>query len=367
MEIRALSLLQFRNFEYVEKLEFPAGALLVAAAPNATGKTNFLESLIVLLRARSFRAELEECVRWGADDMTVAGMVEGRGKASQLSVHYQRRARKLRVEEDQQLVSPVTFYAAYPVVLFLPEDTFLFYRGPAGRRNFMNHVLVSEPSYLSALVQYQRALRQRNVALKTAKAFGEVAAWTQLLAEQAAIVWRHREALATFLRSHVGDTYQAVSGEDRSFQVVWRPGATRPEAFWEELKEAWPEEGRYHYTLFGPHRDDLAITTEGRDVAAALSRGQMRGLTVALKIAAWRFLRHVTGETPILLLDEVLSELDEGRQAQLLHHLPAAQILLTCTKLPHILRERSDVHLLDLRSLLHVAQSYVPEVVVAAA
>lgn len=352
MQIQELALYHFRNFEYVETLEFPAGALLVAAAPNATGKTNFLESLVVLLRAKSFRAELEGCVSWGEDEMTVAGAVERQGKCSQVRVHYQRETRKLRVEEDQQLVSPVTFYAAYPLVLFLPDDTFLFYRGPAVRRNFMNHVLVSEPAYLAALVQYQRVLRQRNAALKTARSFGEVAAWTQLLSEQAAVVWRHREALTAFLRSHLDEVYGALSGETRFFQVEWLPGAARPAEFWEELKAAWGDESRYHYTLFGPHRDDLAITTEGREVATALSRGQMRGLTVALKIVSWRFLRHVTGEAPLLLLDEVLSELDETRQTQLLGHLPAAQILLTCTKLPKVLHERSDVHLLDLRAIM---------------
>lgn len=367
MEVRALSLMGFRNFEYVEKLEFPKDALLVAAAPNATGKTNFLESLVVLLRAKSFRAELEECVRWGEDEMAVSGVVARREKLSRVSVRYQRGARKLRVEEDQQPASPVTFYAAYPIVLFLPEDTFLFYRGPGGRRNFMNHVLVSEPTYLAGLVQYQRALRQRNVALKTARTFGEVAAWTQLLAEQAAVVWRHREALAAFLRSHVDEAYAAVSGEERAFEVRFRPGATRPGEFWEELKEAWPDESRYHYTLFGPHRDDIAITTGGREAASALSRGQMRGLAVALKIAAWRFLKHVTGEAPVLLLDEVLSELDEARQAHLLDHLPQSQTLLTCTKVPKELRGRSDVHLLDLRALLRVPQSYVTEAVHAAA
>lgn len=367
MEIRALSLLQFRNFEYVEKLEFPPGALLVAAAPNATGKTNFLESLVVLLRAKSFRAELEECVQWGTTHMHVAGLVERREGGSQLQLHYDRSTRKVRLEEDRDVVSPVTFYSRYPMILFLPEDTFMFYRGPAVRRNFMNHVLVSEPAYLSSLVQYQRILRQRNVALKTAQTFGQVAAWTQLLAEQAGVVWRHREALVTFMRSHLAETFTAVSGEERAFEVRFLPGAKRPEEFWEELKEVWPDEQRYHYTLFGPHRDDVAITTEGRPVAGALSRGQMRGLVVALKIVGWKFLKHVTGgEAPLLLFDEVLSELDEERQVHLLQHLPSAQTLLTCTKVPAVLRERSDVHLLDLRAILQTSAP-VPVPVTAAA
>lgn len=352
MNIKTLSLLHFRNFPYVEKLEFPNGALLVAAAPNATGKTNFLESLVVLLRGKSFRSSLEECVTWGEEEAGVRGVVQRLEGETHLGVSYNRKKRTVALEENGEPVSPVTLYARYGLVLFLPEDTFLFDRGPGARRNFLNQVLVSRPTYVSALVQYQRVLRQRNAALKTAESLSDIETWTQLLAQYADRVWQERRRLADFLASHMERVYQEISGEERSLEVRLQLGARQPEEFQKELAEAWEIERKYHYTLAGPHRDDVEIVSEGRPVAAGFSRGQMRSLTGALKIASWHFLEQVTGEKPLLLLDEVLSELDEVRRRQLLTHLPEAQILLTCTRVPKVLLKRSDVHLLDLRAMI---------------
>ncbi|MCH8748634.1 hypothetical protein IH781_02690, partial [Patescibacteria group bacterium] len=165
MNITSLTLHNFRNFWQSPEIDLPRGALLVAAAPNATGKTNFLESLVVLLRGKSWRGATEDCVRWGQESFTVRGEVEHGGIKSQLAVRYHRPTKKLRIEEDGSPASPITFFSHYPFILFLPEDSFLFAGGPALRRNFLNQTLVCSPAYVSALVQYQRALRQRNAAL----------------------------------------------------------------------------------------------------------------------------------------------------------------------------------------------------------
>lgn len=351
MQIKRLSLYHFRNFDFVEQLDFPEANLLVAAAPNATGKTNFLESVVVLLRGKSFRAGLEECVGWGEQELTVQGVVEAGGEAVTLAVGYHQPRRRLTLLEDQEPISPVAMYARYPLVLFLPDDTFLFARGPGGRRNFLNHVLISRPTYVSALVQFQRSLKQRNAALKTARERAEVEAWTELLLRHGEQVWSERRTFGDFLASHLTRLYQELTGETRAFMVRFVPGAQHPEAWRQELERAFEAERRYHYTLSGPHRDDLEIFTGGRAIASVLSRGQMRGVVVALKVASWHFLHQVTQEKPLLLFDEVLSELDEERQNELLTHLPAAQVLLTCTRVPEALRGRSSVHFLDLHKL----------------
>lgn len=171
MYINQLSLHHFRNFEDVESVEFPDKALLVAAAPNATGKTNFLEAMVTLLRGKSWRANLAECVQWGADGFLLQGQMSYREGQANVAVRYHVPTKKVRIEEDGLPASLVTFYNRYPIVLFLPEDTFLFNRGPEQRRNFFNHTLVSLPSYLASLVQYQRALKQRNALLKQAGSF----------------------------------------------------------------------------------------------------------------------------------------------------------------------------------------------------
>jgi len=352
MRIKTLALHNFRNFKQARQIEFPAAPLLVAAAPNATGKTNFLESLAVLLRGKSFRASHAECVTWGEDYFLIQGHLEQSGQDATLSVQYHIPSQALRIEENGAPVSPVTFYSHYPYVLFLPEDSFIFHRGPASRRNFLNTALISSSAYLASAVQYQRALKQRNAALKAAASQSDVLVWTQLLAKHADAVWSMRQMFVKYLQTQLQEIYHELFNEKYALTVELVPGAADPDNFIKLLNEAWAYEQKYRYTLYGPHRDDLQVLVEGRPAAAVLSRGQIRGLVVAMKLASYGFQKQITKQAPLVLFDEVLSELDEGRQASLLEHLPNSQILLTCTALPESIRKQDNVHMLDLRRVV---------------
>lgn len=357
MNIKSISLYNFRNFVQVDAIEFTDQAVLVAAAPNATGKTNFLESIVMLLRARSWRANTEQCVRWGEKYFGLKSVINTGGADTAVSVKYHVPSKKLRVEENSAPASLVTFYSHYPLVLFLPEDVFMFSRGPAMRRNYFNQVLVCVPAYVSALVQYQRALKQRNSLLKQAQAAVEVNAWTDLVVEYGQVLWRHRENLVNFIAIHLNEVYARISGEVREFEVILSTSVPNTRDFKQALEGAFKIDQRYGYTTHGPHRDDLLITTEGRNLNAVLSQGQMRSLVMSLKLVAHQFITSITNETPLLLLDEALSELDNHRQEVLLQNLPESQILLTCTSVPAVLRQKSDVHLLDLRSIIEAPKN----------
>lgn len=352
MRIKSLSLNNFRNFVNVQDLEFPEAPLLIAAAPNATGKTNFLESLAVLLRGKSFRSPTDECVGWGEDYFLIQGVATQNEEDCYLSVQYHKPTRKLRIEEGGIPVSPVTFYARYPYVLFLPEDTFLFHRGPAVRRNFLNTALVSSSQYLSAVVQYHRTLRQRNAALKHAHTSDDIGVWTGMLAEAAGLVWAQRQAFADYIKGQITALYAGLFQEEHSISMEFVPGAADPASYAAILEESWQYEKRYGYTLYGPHRDDFQIFVNGRPAAAALSRGQMRSLVIALKVGTFQFIKQLTGQVPLILFDEVLSELDESRQKALLEHLPAAQTILTCTRVPEGVRDSEGVYMLDLEKVM---------------
>jgi DNA replication and repair protein RecF len=352
MDIKWLSLTNFRNLKSGGEIELPNGGLLVAAAPNATGKTNFLESVAVLLRGKSFRARVDECVGWGEDSFIVQGEIERGGEKNSVAVRYYHPSRKMRIEEDGAPASVVAFYSHYPFVLFLPEDTFLLSRGPAQRRNFLNHILVCHPHYVAALVQYHRALRQRNAALKKAKSFSDIQAWTEILVEQAETVWHHRGNFVSFINSRISDMYGRLSGEKRLFEVELTYGASQADGFMKELEKSFSYERNLGYTVYGPHRDDMIIATDDREAQSVLSRGQTRSLVIALKVVAHSYMGQITKEEPLLLLDDVLSELDERRREALLENLPKTQTLLTCTTVPETLRARDDVYLLDLRSIV---------------
>ena len=351
MNIKKLSLYNFRNFIQAE-VSFPEDAFLIAAAPNATGKTNFLESIVMLLRGKSFRASNDECIRWQQDNFIIQGQIKHQGSTSDIAMRYHQPTRKLRVDQDGVPISPVTFYANYPLILFLPEDTFIFSRGPAQRRNFINRILVGSPSYVSALVQYQRVLKQRNVALKTASSFTDVLVWTELLTEHGATLWSQRRNLASFFNTHLSDLYSKISNEQRKFTVNLQANITAGDNFTSALEKVFSYEKRYGYTLYGPHRDDLQIITEGKDISSVLSQGQTRSLIIALKIAAHRYVEKITKQRPLFLLDEALSELDNKRQAALLANLPDTQIILTCTSVPTMLRSLDNIHLLNIESIL---------------
>jgi DNA replication and repair protein RecF len=239
MRINTLSLHNFRNFRHTGQIEFPDSSLLVAAAPNATGKTNFLEAITVLLRGKSFRATHEECVQWGEEYFLIQGVVQVDETESTLGIQYHTPSRKLRVEENGMPVSPVTFYSHYPFMVFLPEDTFMFHRGPAYRRNFFNSTLISSSQYLASIVQYHKALRQRNAALKEAKTPEDIAPWTSMVVEHAATVWTHRESFVRYIQDKVSDLYRELFDEDYQFEISFVPGASSPEKFSSLLKEAW--------------------------------------------------------------------------------------------------------------------------------
>lgn len=351
--IKELGINGFRNLSRTEAIELPSEGVMVAAAPNAAGKTNFLESIAVLLRGRSWRGKLEECVGWGKDGMTLWGKVEDfKGEERRVAVQYYKPTKTLKIEEGGEPASIVTYYSRYPLVVFLPEDTYFLSRGPAVRRNFLNQVLAAQPAYLSALVQYQRALKQRNKFLKSSRSFSEIRGWTEILAEQAEVIWKHRRNLVEYLDMHLSEEYLKSTGENRVFGVKLFKGVDKEGDYLQALAGVYQQEKIFGHTVMGPHRDDMTVLTDDKMAAAVLSRGQTCGLVITLKMLVHRYLKHATKETPVLLLDDVLSELDEQRQRILLDNLPAGQIFMTTTKVPDSLRGKAKVYLLDLESVV---------------
>ena len=367
MYITNLSLQHFRNFREVESITFPARGLLVAVAPNAVGKTNFLESIYFALRGKSWRAQTGECVQWGEDSFGISLDLKRTQGESRLAARYDAQRKVLALLENGVPASLATFYSQYPLLVFLPDDTFMFYRGPSQRRNFLNTTLTALPHYFSSLVQYHRALRQRNAALKTASQASDLEVWNRLLVEHSEPIWNQRRLFIDFLTMQLPQVYRDIGGEEGRLEIRFVPGVNTSADFLATLAQAWPQETRYKHTLYGAHRDDMTIWYEGHQVQTALSRGQMRLLVIALKIVAYRYVEKLTGEEPLFLLDEVLSELDDGRQRRLLGHLPSSQILLTCTRLPAELKKRADVHMIDLRAILAPPDGIAQEVPLLAA
>lgn len=316
--------------------------------PNGAGKTNLIEALSILSLTRSCRGNDEaELVTWGAPFYRLKADVLGDDQPARMvevvSEVTPRKRKTLFVNDIKTAASD--FVGVVPTVTFLPQDLLLFSGPPAERRKFLDQLLSQvSPEYLMALSQYQHVLQQRNALLKTLAQTGDDASvldvWDREAARTGAIVTLRRlELIETFSLS--------FSAELERLGEVWngvvlrydrKTSATTRDALQEELRALF-RAGRdrdilLQGTLNGPHRDDWQVSVDGRDVPSFASRGQERTAVLALLFLQVSYLELARGETPVLLLDDACSELDERHQHALLSGFPRAQVFLTATRLP---------------------------------
>ena len=365
-----LSLTNFRNIVELE-LELPAG-VVVFFGPNAQGKTTLLEAVYLLAIARSFRAENErevlnfQAAAEGGHGM-VGGTVEKMGERLQVYVGYQcvqapsaeisglqtSNHRALSVRK-QIRVSRVRRTAAELVgvvnaVLFSAEDLQLVLGPPANRRRFLDILISqSDPLYLKGLQRYQKVVQQRNQLLRMLRDgranVDELAFWDgELVKEGAWITWRRQEVMRELAVS-CGEHHDDLVDSAGDFQVAYLPsvglGASlqaTEDHFRESLAAAAQRERATGNTAVGPHRDDFDLLIDGVDMGTFASRGQARTLALALRLAEASYLAAARGEAPIVLLDDVLSEMDAARRSKVLEKATRyQQVLITTTDLEQV-------------------------------
>lgn len=335
MILRHLSISGFRNIERAE-LDLSDGVTLFFGK-NAQGKTNLLEAVHYLATGRSFRTRIDrECLAWGSDTDAVA-RVEGRIERSEtnhdLAVSLTDRA-KFAWCDGKSLPRLGDLLGRIVVVLFTPGDIEIAAGSPAARRRFLDMALSQISSaYLQALQGYSQALRERNAALRSPGSWFSSAAkdaldpWAALLVQHGVeVVLRRREALEE-LAVVLGELYGEIAPGDAALSLEYRcgagvgPGDDREAAlagFESKLAEAAERERLRAQTLVGPHRDDFGLKIGGREVRDFGSQGQQRSVALALRLAELRWIADITGETPLLLVDDLGAELDRDRRGRLL-------------------------------------------------
>jgi DNA replication and repair protein RecF len=349
MRVTQLSLAGFRSYAAMEA-EFPAGPQVVVG-DNATGKTNLLESLVVLGTGRSHRAGADsELVAWGAEFARLdASVVGSSGSTTQLEVVIALTASgggRKRTQVNGVARRPSALSAALPVVLFAPEDMLLISGGPALRRTALD-TLVAQivPAAGATLSTYARAITQRNNLLRSIRdgsaAPDELRFWDRVVIDDGARIvdWR-RETLAR-LAEPLAAAHAEIAPAEERLELRYATNAepvgaeTTNDALRRRLADTAEKEQWNGATLIGPHRDDVVFTNGGRDLAGFASRGQQRTAILAFKLAQLDVLRNTLGESPLLLLDDVFSELDPGRRAHLVRRigeLPQAFVTTTTTE-----------------------------------
>ncbi len=348
MQLTRLLLRQFRNHAETA-LEFSSGLNLLLG-DNGEGKTNVLEGISYLCLGRSFHGASDASVaQIGTDGFLARGVLASDGGVQyKVESAYEAASGTKRVSVGGSEIGRRTdLIGQFPVVVLAPEHAAITAGGPAERRRFLD-LTVSQASrvYLEDLVEYRRALRQRNKALLDAKLArrspgAAIGPWTELLVQSGSRIALRRREFAHEFRPYVDRAFAALTGIDEQPSLHYRseilPSSSMTveaanDAFRKALDAAEHEEAKAGTTLVGPHRDELDLTINELAVREYASQGQHKTFLVGLKLAEFSFLKDRCNETPLLLLDDVFSELDAHRCRHLLDLVATAgQAFVTAT------------------------------------
>lgn len=347
--VTRLELRDFRSYPLFE-IE-PDPRLTVLVGENAVGKTNAIEAIQLVTAGDSFRRpQWAELVRWGSDDCRVSLHAEGDGRVleTELSISSDGR-RTYRVNgKVRRRIAEVA--GIIPCVVFTPDDLRMVKDSADKRRSAIDGVGDQlSPAYLTARMEYERVVRQRNALLKMASPDeGVLSALTHRLTALGSAFSGHRRRLFSRVADKMSDVYDTLSpGEElvATYVPSWeRAGqvesGTPSELMIRELEKRAVEERARGLTLVGPHRDEAVFTINGRDARAYGSQGQTRTIALAWKLAEVAVISEIAGQPPVLLLDDVMSELDERRRHALASFVgEAAQTFVTTTNLGYFEEE----------------------------
>ncbi len=370
MYLENIELQNFRNYDTTELSFSPSINVLIGE--NAQGKTNLIESIYFLAMSRSHRTSRDrELIRWDSDFSKVKGLLKKKSHSVPLEIILSKRGKMAKLNHlEQKKLSD--YIGQLNVILFAPEDLSLVKGSPSVRRKFIDMELGQmNKIYLHHLAQYQRILKQRNQFLKQArydsnydKVYLEVL--TEQLAAEGAEVLYARFRFVKRLNDWAQAVQADISNDKEELRIRYKTTSNATaemsvETIFTGLKEdyqtAETQEIDQGTTTIGPHRDDLVFYVNERNVQTYGSQGQQRTTALSLKLAEIELMHEITGEYPILLLDDVLSELDDSRQTHLLNSIQnKVQTFITTTSLDGVQME-----LLDHPLIFYVDQGKIRE------
>ena len=344
MNLNHLSLRNFRNYEALD-LDFDPGVNLIVGR-NAQGKTNLLEAIGYLGSGRSFRTQKTgELIRFGADFGEMEGKMFSQNRNQSVRwVLFAGTRPKLLERNGARKKTAAEVLGLLPCVLFCPEDLMILKGGAAPRRKLGDNVLCQlRPNYDAALTEYNRILEQKSRILKDWRenpALLEILPeYNKRLCQVGALLISYRARFYDGLGKEAARFHADFSGgaEDFTLQYKTVSNISNPFAPVSELNEKLQEHLEHHYRaeldsglcLTGPHRDDFDVSLSGIDLKAFGSQGQTRTAVISLKLAQRELMRRESGEQPLLLLDDVLSELDARRQDFVLNQIEQGQVFIT--------------------------------------
>lgn len=343
MIIESIQLKNFRNYEELD-ISFDKGTNILYG-DNAQGKTNILESVYMSATTKSHKGSKDkEMIRFGESEAHLRTKVLRGEKEYQIDMHLkQNRAKGIAINQVP-IKRAAELFGILNIVFFSPEDLQIIKNGPSERRRFLDSELCQlDKIYLSDLTNYNKILGQRNKLLKDMAFRPELAdtlpVWDMQLVETGKRIIKRRKQFVEELNAIVYAIHFRISGGKEKLSVKYEPNIE--DIFFEdELNRAKAKDKKLAQTSVGPHRDDLLFSIGDVDIRRFGSQGQQRTSALSLKLSEIELVRKSINDTPVLLLDDVLSELDSNRQNYLLNNIQDTQTIITCTGLDEFVRNR---------------------------
>ncbi|MBQ6292747.1 MAG: DNA replication/repair protein RecF [Lachnospiraceae bacterium] len=346
MIVRSLELNQYRNYESV-KVEFDPGTNVIFG-DNAQGKTNLLEAIYECAVARSHRGSKDrDVIRFGEEEGHIRLVAEKGERPVRIDLHLKKNKPKGAAVDGVPIRRVSELFGVLHVVFFSPEDLKIVKSSPQERRRFIDEELCQlDRIYTSDLISYNKALLQRNDLLKFPKEDKEFSAlldvWDEQLVRCGRAVMKAREEFIKELDVLAAAVHRELTGGREELSLAYTPSVS-PESFEEKLFLGRDIDIRLGSSQLGPHRDDMECMINGVDVRRFGSQGQQRTAALSLKMAEIELVKQKIHDAPVLLLDDVLSELDSDRQERLLGSLSGVQTFLSCTGLDDFIARAADV------------------------
>ncbi len=346
MIIKSIKLEHFRNYESLD-LDFEKGTNILYG-DNAQGKTNVLEAIYLSATTKSHKGSKDkEIVNFDKEEAHIRTILDKEGMEYRVDMHLRKNKSKGIAINGQPIKKAADLIGLLNVVFFSPEDLSIIKNGPSERRKFVDMELFQiDKYYLYNLNQYNKIINQRNKLLKdfyhNSDLNETLQVWNMQLVTYGNQIIRRREMFVEQLNEIIYDIHKNLSGGKEELKVVYEPNVSE-DNFEAKLKASQEKDIKLKMTSAGPHRDDFCFMVNGVDIRKYGSQGQQRTAALSLKLAEIELVKKVTGDKPVLLLDDVLSELDSHRQNYLLNNIGDIQTMITCTGLDEFINNRFEI------------------------
>ncbi len=341
MFVNRILLKDFRNYEYLD-LSLNDGVNILYG-DNGQGKTNLLEAVFLCSTGRSQRAVSDkELITIGCTESHVQMYVKLDEITDKIEVHLKRYGRKGIALNNFPISKLSQLFGSLLTVFFSPDELQLVKAGPAERRRFLDiGICQINKVYYHELQQYHRVLKQRNILLKKDSRAEELEPWDfQLITHGLRLIDKRGEYVRA-LNDRAAAIHLELTGGKETLQINYKPNASS-EDFEKKLKRHLDRDRMLGSTNVGAHKDDIEFLINGRDARTFGSQGQQRTIVISVKLAEIEIMKQEKNSSPVLLLDDVFSELDESRQTFLLKKIGSLQTIITCTGVEDIIKSRKD-------------------------